>query len=239
MLRALVLALVLANAGYFAWAQGWLDGVVGIPYGGVQREPERLAKQVRPESVKVLPAAAGTPAPPITAEAAVAPPSAGSAPAAPATSACFEAGPFSPAEVSAATAVVQAALPAGSWADVKVDKPGGWLVYMGRYGEPDMLAKKKEEIARMKLPFEEVRTPPALNPGLALGRFDDRAGAERVLAQLATRGIKSARVVESGVPSQHVLRVEAADAALQTQLAELKSDALGKGFAPCVKVAAN
>ncbi len=267
MLRALVLALLLANAGYFAWTRGGLDGIVGIPHAGAQREPERLARQVRAETVKVLAPAAGSLTNPV---AAVAQPAsanavantaansstspAASAAADPATNAaagvaasaplaataCLEAGPFGAAEIGPATSAVQAALPAGSWADVKVDKPGSWLVYMGRYGDPDMLEKKKEEIAKMKLPFEVVRNLAGLDPGLSLGRYDDRAAAEKALAQLATRGVKSARLVEVASPvSNHLLRVDAADAALQKQLAELKVAALGKGFAPCTKVAAN
>jgi len=231
-LRALVLALVLANAGYFAWTQGWLDEVVGVRADG-QREPDRLKRQVRPETVQILPPGTGGS---LTAPVIVA-----AAPAAPAVAAvsagtCVEAGPFSASEVDAATTALQAALPAGSWADVKTDKPGVWLLYMGRYGDREMLAKKKEEIGRMKLPFEEIRSPPALDPGISLGRFDDRNGAEKALATVALRGVKSARIVElTPVVSTHVLRVNDADAALVKQLAELKPAALGKGFGPCAK----
>jgi hypothetical protein len=85
-----------------------------------------------------------------------------------------------------------------------------------------------------------VRSPPSLDPGLSLGRFDDRANAEKALATVALRGVKSARIVElTPVVSTHVLRVNDADAALVKQLAELKSAALGKGFGPCTKLATN
>lgn len=231
-----MLALVLANAGYFAWTQGWLDEVIGVRADS-QREPERLARQMRPETVQILsPISAGG--------SLTAPMIAAAAPTATAASSvvgsCLEAGPFSAAEVDAAAAAAQATLPPGSWADVKTDKPGVWLLYMGRYGDREMLAKKKEEIGRMKLPFEDVRSPPALDPGLGLGRFDNRANAENALAQVALRGVKSARVVElTPVVSTHVLRVDAADAALVKQLAELKGGALGKGFGPCAKLATN
>jgi hypothetical protein len=52
MLRALVLALLLANVGYFAWTQGLLAS-----YGlasAVQSEPQRLAQQIRPEAMQLL-----------------------------------------------------------------------------------------------------------------------------------------------------------------------------------------
>lgn len=59
MLRALVLSLALANLGFYAWTQGWLDALLGSPGQG-EREPERLARQVRPEVVRLLPAHAGS-----------------------------------------------------------------------------------------------------------------------------------------------------------------------------------
>ena len=196
MLRALVLALLLANAGYFAWTQGWLDDIVGVRADS-EREPERLARQVRPETVQILSAVSATttaaPAPAVTAVAGAA--------SQPGEGACLEAGPFSAAEIDAAASAVQAALPAGRWSDLKTEKPGAWLVYMGRYGDPELLAKKKEEITRIKLPFEEVRNSPGLEPGLSLGRFDDRAVAEKAMASFALRGVKSARIVEITPPS--------------------------------------
>jgi hypothetical protein len=240
-LRALVLALALANLGYYLWTQGWLDDVIGVRADS-QREPDRLKRQVRPETVQILPAGTGgsLTAPVIVAAAPPAPAAAAASAASSAAGACLEAGPFGAADIDAAVSAAQGALPPGSWADVKIDKPGVWLLYMGRYGDAELLAKKKEEIGRMKLPFEDVRSPPSLAPGLSLGRFDDRANAEKALATVALRGVKSARVVElTPVVSTHVLRVDGADAALVKQLAELKVGALGKGFVPCAKSVAN
>ena len=52
MARTLVWLLLLLNALYWSWAQGWL-----LPYGfgpAQQREPQRLAQQIRPESITLL-----------------------------------------------------------------------------------------------------------------------------------------------------------------------------------------
>mgnify|MGYP003576730992 CR=1 FL=1 len=51
MLRTLVLFLVLANAAWFAWAQGFLQpwGIGPTP----QSEPERLERQLRPDALRV------------------------------------------------------------------------------------------------------------------------------------------------------------------------------------------
>lgn len=86
-LRALALLLVLANLAFFIWAQGWLDGLIGSRALG-EREPERMARQVEPQLLRVLPGAQGA--------AAMAGPTIASL--------CLEAGPFTPAEAEAALA---------------------------------------------------------------------------------------------------------------------------------------
>jgi hypothetical protein len=52
MLRAVVLALLLANAGYFAWTYGLLADYGFAPTP--QSEPQRLTQQIRPEAMRVL-----------------------------------------------------------------------------------------------------------------------------------------------------------------------------------------
>lgn len=51
MLRLLVLLLLLANVGFYAWSQGTLLGV--LPWPPDTREPHRLQQQVRPEAVRL------------------------------------------------------------------------------------------------------------------------------------------------------------------------------------------
>ena len=220
-----MLVLALANLGFYAWTQGWIDNVVGVPARG-DREPERLLRQVRPEIVVILP------------------PSIASAPAASAAPlACLEAGPFNLAEVSNAEALLRTAtppLPDGRWTRVTIDKPGSWLIYMGKYAGPEAMIRKEEELKRRNVPYVEINSPPALDPGLSLGQFNDRASAVKALSDFTRQGIHTARVVELTAPiSVHMLRVDQADATLATQLGALKADAIGKGFAQCVPVAVN
>jgi len=100
MLRAGVVLLLLANLLFFSWARGWLAPGWPPPRHG-EREPERLAAQVRPELVAVLP--------PEAASAAV-------AAARMAAEVCLEAGPFDAAGMAAAEAALAGAgLPEGSW----------------------------------------------------------------------------------------------------------------------------
>ena len=229
MLRRLVVMLVLANLTFYVWSQGWLDDLTGLR-AHPDREPERLARQVRPEVVVILPpsaAASGAAAAPSPASAATTAQSAAVS--------CLEAGPFPPgASVSAIATLQAAALPAGSWTEVKTERPGSWIVYMGRYANREALAKKEDELRRTRVSYEEVTSPTDLELGFSFGRYDQRATAERSLEQLALKGIRSARVIELAAPvTQHLLRVEKADKALAAQLAALKSDALGRGFLPC------
>jgi len=222
MLRLLLLALIAANLGFYSWTQGWLDGVVGARAIG-DREPERLARQVRPETVVILP-----------------PESAAAADAADAaTPACLEAGPFNATELVAAITALKQALPAAAeagWAEVKTDVPGSWIVYMGKFADAEGLAKKEQELKRLKLDFEPVLSPPALDRGLSLGRFDARAAADKALERFTQQGVRTARVVELSPPtSTSMLRAARADAKLAAQLVALKATALGKGFAACAK----
>ncbi|MFL9666031.1 sporulation protein [Variovorax sp. AB1(2024)] len=71
-LRLLLVVLLLANAGYFLWARGDLAGFGLAPAGLNEREPQRLARQIRPEWLQIrndakpagpAPAPAPTPAP--------------------------------------------------------------------------------------------------------------------------------------------------------------------------------
>lgn len=98
-MRALLALLLLANLGFFALSQGWLEPFAALPVRH-EREPQRLAAQVEPDSVRVLDAQ-----------------SASALPArAPAAGVCLQAGPFSAAQIGAAEAALASlGLPAATW----------------------------------------------------------------------------------------------------------------------------
>jgi hypothetical protein len=63
-LRALLLVVLLANAGYFLWARGDLVGFGLAPAGLGEREPQRMSRQIHPEWLQIRKEAkAGTPMP--------------------------------------------------------------------------------------------------------------------------------------------------------------------------------
>ena len=242
MLKTVVFALLLANAAFYAWTQGALDGVVGVSSTG-DREPQRLARQVRPESIRIVsPAAASAAAAgAINAHAASAAAAASAVPVA--TLLCLEAGPFAAGAINAAENALRSAMPdagSASWSSIKTEVPGAWMVYMGRYLNPELLARKQDELTRRRVAFEPVSGAAALEPGLSLGRFDARSAAVQALEQFALLGIHSAKVVELVAPtSTHRLRIERADAVLAERLGAIKTGALaGRPFAPCPAVPA-
>lgn len=226
MLRLVVLLLLVANAGFWAWRQGWMEplhGVIGARPQG-EREPERLARQVQPDAIRLIPGeAASAPrraAPPLPSPE---PPT----PSAPAT-ACLEAGPYAAAEVAAIETLVKAALPAGGWALRDAAPP--WWVAMGPYPDTEQLQKKRDELARRGITPEQ----PAGTRLLVLSRHDNRSTAETELASLSDRGVRTARVMAATPPPQRLLRVAQADAAQQSALAALSTEKLrGKAFGPC------
>lgn len=213
MLRALIVILVLANIGFYAWTQGWLTGIVGVAPSTLH-EPARLSQQVNPQNITLLPpqahAASGASSPGSDSVSRAA----SSAPAAPSSSAgaepaasrvavnaakgqlaCMQLGPLTEAERAALAQVARKSLPQLVWTETRADKKGLWLIYMGRYASQDMLEKKEEELQRIHVVFEEMLTPPDLRYGLSLGRFDDRGEANGALNRLAARGIHTARLV--------------------------------------------
>lgn len=230
MLRALALALLLANALLLAAQFGVFDRLTG-GNAAAQREPERLQRQLNPEGLRILS--------PQAASAALAAAAASAAQAAAAASsalvpACLEAGPFAGAEADTAERTLRdAGLPTGSWQALKSEDGGAYMVYMGRYADRETLLRKQEEVKRRKLEVEELRGAPELQPGLSLGRFASKAAADTALAAMGRRGVRSARVITLRAAQSHtVLRVPAADATQRARLAGLRLPS-GPGFVAC------
>ena len=95
MLRAVLLVVVAANLLFFGFTRGWFDGLLGLQSRG-DREPERIANQVRPTSIVLMPMAS---APPGT------------------SGSCLESAPVAAAEAAAAEAALKTALAPGTWTD--------------------------------------------------------------------------------------------------------------------------
>jgi hypothetical protein len=145
MLRAALILLLLANAGVWSWGQGWWPGAVPPDRAG--REPQRLALQVRPETLQVQarrPAAQGAGSP-FDAWA------------------CLEAGPLR-AEAAAAVeaTLVALGLSPGDWARVPAASPGG---------EPGVILRVSDADAPLEA---RLRTLADVPPGIGFSDCDTR-----------------------------------------------------------------
>jgi hypothetical protein len=103
MLKAALALLLAANLLFFGFTRGWFDGLFGLHARG-DREPERIANQVRPTTITLMPMAS---APPGT------------------SGSCLESAPVPAAEAAAAEAALRAAVPAGAWSDLRSESTIG------------------------------------------------------------------------------------------------------------------
>lgn len=245
MLRRVALALLLANAVYFVWTQGFLAPLGWAP-APVQREPQRLAEQIEPERVRLLNGPRGTEsvappaAPPPTATTAPATVSS-AAPAAPSTpppapadaTACWQAGGFTEGQTEALrNALGQLDLPR-SWQFSEARSGGRWIVYMGRYDNQEQVERKKAELRELKVAFRELSAT-GLGPGLALGTYSSEVAAEKALADIVRTGVRTARVAqERAESSSFTLRLPRITPTQRNAVAGLGALLAGKPLKRC------
>jgi len=214
MLRLSVLLLLLANTLYFAWAHELFAPLGFAPVQ--QSEPQRVLQQIRPEAVQLLPAGQA--------------PRVETSKAAPAE--CMQAGTFTAAQSDELRQALQG-WPAGSWALEPVAGPSRWIVYMGRYASEEDLNRKKAELRYRGVAFQPLSNA-ALEPGLSLGAFPTEERALQELEGLATRGVRTARVLQDRPETAGVsLRLAAVDDSLRPRLGAIKVALGGKPLQPC------
>jgi hypothetical protein len=182
-----------------------------------QSEPQRVAQQIKPEAVRVLP---GDEARRIEIAAAPKPPE------------CLQAGLFTDTE---ATALKQSldTWPGGSWSIEPATEPARWIVYMGKYTEAGALDKKKAELRTLNVSFEPLANA-SLEPGLSLGGYPSEAAARQQLQALTQKGVHTAKVVQEKPETKGaLLKLPAVDDALRARLDDLKSALNGKPLKAC------
>ena len=222
MLRLLVLALLLGNLGYFAWSKNLLAAYGFAP--ATQSEPQRLATQIQPEAIRLLTA---EDAKKLESASATNAPSVASAPE------CLQAGLFNEQQTALLRASLEATLPPGSWQLESSVESARWIVYMGKFNNPENLAKKRTELRQLGVPFRAVNNE-ALAPGLALASFPLEADAEKELARIAIKGVRTARVAQERAEARgQILRLATMDAALRAQLDAIRPQLEGKALQPC------
>lgn len=213
-LRLLITVLVLANAAYAAWAQGWLAvwGLQPRP----DHEPHYLENQLQAQALQVqldqkLQQQAQRNNP----------------------TQCLVSPLLDSNLAQKIEALASQNLPAGSWQNLAVNTPGQWMLYMGRYPSAQALARKKQELARLEIP-SVTDAPPEYQPGLSLGYFDSRELAQAGMAQLQARGVRSVQLLTLKPAVQGVyIRIDQATEAMREQLAKMRPVLQGQEFTPC------
>jgi hypothetical protein len=235
MLRLLVAALLAANLLFWAWHHTPLPEAVGLSAGGQGREPERLERQFHPEAIQLLKPGMARPGSAASAASEASQFDAAFAASAPRTLTCLEAGPLTDGAASAAVReLAQAGVPAGGWVDMRRDVPGRWVVYMGRYADREAVQRKVEELQRLGITATELRAPPELAPGLALGDFGTAADAQARLDRLQARGVRTARLQQLPPPgAEHRVRIDRVDAPAAQRLAALSGQSSATRWLPC------
>jgi hypothetical protein len=218
MLRLFALVLLLANGLFFAWNHELLRGLGLGPT--LQGEPQRLAQQIRPDVLELLtPGEFKRIEEQIKAEQE--------------RTECLQAGLFDATQGQTLRQMLEQQLPAGSW--VLQEKPitARWIIYVGKYTNPEMLAKKRSEVAAMNLKTENLLNA-ALEPGFSLGAFEAKADADSALARMGARRLSTARVVQERAPSTaYQLVLPKVGAALKPKLLPLAGVLGGKPLHGC------
>jgi hypothetical protein len=221
MLRLVVFVLLLLNGLYFGWAQGWFLSSGFGPM--VQREPQRLAQQVRPEAVEVITGVAPTQADALSA----------SAEPSVTVALCLQSPPLEAAQATTLRRVLQASLPESSWQLNSLMLSERWIIYMGKYANAAELAKKRAQLANLRLNFQPLDSA-ALLPGLSLGAYASQPEASAALDALVLRGVRTARVVQELPARQGFrLRLPVVDEALGKQLPAVRAALAGKLLEAC------
>jgi hypothetical protein len=244
LLRWFVAAMLLANLGFAAWSWGALR-IIGLA-PATERDPGRMARQIRPTALQLLTpqaaadAKAGAVRPPLPAASAVGGPA--SAPGAAAATAggplaCLEIGPLdNNAAVEAAERALATVLPDRNWVREVRPAPALYVVFVGPILSRESARQRRDELIKLKMSFEAVELPGGDQGGYSLGHHDSEAAALAALDSFRERGLRNASVAqlrEAGSPRTWLLmsrlRPAVADAVRELPAAQFG----GLAAAPC------
>ena len=243
MLKILFWLLLAINGALFALGQGVLEN-----HAAQRREPQRLARQLHPEQLTLLPPAAAasapaaptapaaldkldkpavpepaaTPAPvPIAAPPAPAPPSA----AAEALLACIEIGNFDPNEAKSFHARLAVAKLSARSTQRSVQEVGSYMVFIPAQDGRDGAERRAAELRRLGLTdFYILPESSSVRDAISLGLFKTEAAAKAHVGHLISQGVRSARIMARTASTNKVaFRLQDLNAAQQAGFAALVS----------------
>jgi cell division protein FtsN len=226
--KLLLLVLLAANLALYAWQQGAFGS---LPESG--REPERVARQVNPERIRVLTQ------PDVQRlkqegsqirKPAEAPPQAAAD-----TAVCLEFGDFNTADSSRVLARLDKLGLGDRMSSRPVDAPGWYMVYIPPFKTRAEVERRADELRQAGVrEMLVVADNSPMRFGIALGSFRDQELARNHAEDLARRGIKGVRVADRASASTAVrFRVRDVDPAVAQQLSTLAKDFPQGRLGPC------
>ncbi len=235
MLKLLFATLLLANAGLFAYQQGYLETL--LPEG---REPGRLAGQINADKIKLISASAATAAAPPPASPSVEEPVLEPVVAAAAVKnkealGCTEIGNFDAADAKRFETRL-AGLSLGDRLSRRNAKEAPrHMVYIPSQGDKEGADKKAGELRRLGITdFYVIQESGELHWGISLGIFKTEESARAHLASLTQKGVRTARLGLHNMPSNKVIfQVRSLDAAAKGELDKIKADFPGQEMRTC------
>jgi hypothetical protein len=211
MLKFFFFSLLAGNVLLFAYHQGHLEGLASSG-----REPARMANQINPNKIKLLPPAAppalapAAPAMPGAAQAAA--PSAGATTAAmvetsvvaakkPALVACTEIGNFNTADAKRFEAQLTALALGDKLARREIKEMSSHMVWIPPQGGKEGADKKAGELRNLGVSdFYIILENTPQRWGISLGIFKTEEAARAHLTWLNQKGVRSARLTEHKIP---------------------------------------
>jgi hypothetical protein len=217
--RALFLALLLANLLLYAW---WRYGAPD------NAAPAPLSRQIAPDKLKVV---APANLPPVSAAPKPAP-----SPSVPATAAaCVEWGSFTVADVARAEQALEPLGLGARLAQRRSDEQAGWWVFIPPQDNRQSALRKAAELKQLGVEdYFVVQDEGPYRWALSLGVFRTEEAAQARLAALRGQGVRTARVGarETVVPKVW-LQVKGVDAPLQLRLKEIARQVEGSELKDC------
>ncbi|MEN3293469.1 MAG: hypothetical protein V7642_2722 [Burkholderiales bacterium] len=197
--------LLLANAGLFAYRQGYLDTMMPS-----SREPARMSNQLNADKVKLIPAADALAATGKKADGWT----------------CTEVGNFSTGEAKRFELRLAALALDGRVSQRGIQEVVSHIVYVPPQGDKEGADKKVEELRRLGIEdLYIIQDDSSLRWGISLGVFKQEEGARAHLADLARKGVRSARIASHSVATSMVaFQIRDLDADTKARIDKIKED---------------
>jgi hypothetical protein len=219
--RALFLALLLANLALYAW---WRYGVPE------NTAPAPLSRQIAPDKLRVV---APADLPPVSAAPKPAPSPPVSAPAA--AAACLEWGSFTVADVARAEQALESLALGARLAQRRSEEQAGWWVFIPPQDNRQSALRKAAELKQLGVEdYFVVQEDGTYRWALSLGVFRTEEAAQARLAALRAQGVRTARVgAREAVVPKVWLQVKGVDAPLHLRLREIARQVEGSELKDC------